>query len=313
MNALRYAGSPGPVESYFLRLNDPAAPRAAWVKLTVLAPLQGPAVLETWFVAFDGPRVYGHRDTLPFADPAWPLSAGSYRLDLDGGHVEGRCGEAAFNLDYAPRPGVGASLSIFPFDWMLSGPFPKSKLVTPVPFADFRGSIDVFGERWDASGWTGMQGHNWGREHAPAYAWGQCTFDGEVPAMVEAFSGKIRLGSRLSPWISALVLRHGTAEYRFDNVVDLWRQEPVVGDDRWTLRVRGASGEVRLRMSAAKVPSACLGYRNPDGTLAYCFNSKLADTLVEVEPRRGAAFHLSSPHGGAVEFLRPETGEGEGI
>ena len=33
-----------------------------------------------------------------------------------------------------------------------------------------------FGERWDLTAWDGMQGHNWGREHAFEYAWGQCFF-----------------------------------------------------------------------------------------------------------------------------------------
>lgn len=313
MNALRYGGRPGHVESYFLRLNDPAGPRALWLKLTVLAPLEGPAVIETWLVAFDAGRVYGHRHTLPFVNPGWPLAAGGYRLDLDRGHVEGVCGNASFNLDYAARPGVGAPLSIFPFDWMLAASFPRSKLLTPVPFADFRGEVLVFGERWAVEGWPGMQGHNWGREHAPAYAWGQCNFDGPEPASVEAFSGKVRVGGRLSPWISALVLRHGGREYRFNNLVDLWRQEATVLDDRWTLRVSGRDGRVRLRMSAVGVPVACLGYGNPDGSTAYCFNTKLAKTLVEVEPRDAEPFHLASAHGGALEFLRPEAGAGEVI
>ena len=50
----------------------------------------------------------------------------------------------------------------------------------------------------------------------------------------------------------------------------------------------------------------CLGYFNPDGRLSYCLNSKLAHVRLEVEPRHGDAFVLTSEHGGALEFLVPE-------
>ncbi len=305
MNALRYAGQPGHVESYFLRLNAPDRPRAAWIKLTVLAPMEGPPVLETWFVAFDGERHWGQRERTPFVNPGMPLCANGYRLDLVDGNLAGRCGCFAFELRYTAEQ---APLSIFPFDWMLRGGFPRSKLLTPVPSARFSGWVEVEGERWAVEGWRGMQGHNWGREHAPAYAWGQCVFDDG--SMVEGFSGKIRLGGRLSPWISALVVRRGERDYRWNAIVDLWRQEATVGATSWTLSMRGRDGEARLRMDAAGRAAACLGYGNPDGSVAYCINSKLADTLLEVRPRDGEPFHCTSSHGGALEFLRGEPSPG---
>jgi hypothetical protein len=54
----------------------------------------------------------------------------------------------------------------------------------------------------------------------------------------------------------------------------------------------------------------CLGYRNPNDELSYCFNSKLADVLLEVTPKKGPAFRCRSAHGGALELLRrePEAG-----
>lgn len=311
MNSLRYAGGPGHVESYFLRANHPSRPLAVWVKLTVLAPLVGAPVAETWFIAFDGETnaTYAHRDTHPLDRHALAdsLSAGSFRFNLLGGTISGQAGTAAFDLAFTPLAGpVGAPLSIFPFAWMLTAPFPKSKLVSPVPAARFEGTVDCFGQRWEVSDWLGMQGHNWGKEHAPEYAWGQCVFPGEVPTMVEGFTGRIRLGNRLSPRLSALVVRRGEREYRFDTIVDVWRQEATITDQRWTLRMRGRDGEARLRMDAAGRPMACLGYANPDGRLSYCFNSKLADTLLEVSPRGEPAFHCQSPHGGALELLRSE-------
>jgi hypothetical protein len=48
----------------------------------------------------------------------------------------------------------------------------------------------------------------------------------------------------------------------------------------------------------------CLGYGNPDGRISYCFNSKLAEARLRVEPLRGPAFQYESANGAALEFLR---------
>ena len=69
--------------------------------------------------------------------------------------------------------------------------------------------------------------------------------------------------------------------------------------------MRGADGEARLIMRADPEEMACLGYRNPDGALSYCLNSKLAHTVLRVNPANDDGFECVSPHGGALEFLSP--------
>ncbi len=149
-----------------------------------------------------------------------------------------------------------------------------------------------------------MQGHNWGIEHAFEYAWGHCLFDDGV--VVEGFSARVRVGHRTLPRMSALVVRRGDEEWRFDRTFDFFRQEATLAPRRWTVRLNGPKGRVRLRMDALDRGMACLGYRNPDGHLSYCFNTKLAEVLLEVEPKHGAPFRCQSPFGGALELLRQE-------
>ena len=76
-NAFRYSGIPGHVESYFWRANDPAAPRALWLKATVLAPLDGPAVAESWLIWFDGVRnrKFAAKLTWPIGSARFPTGA----------------------------------------------------------------------------------------------------------------------------------------------------------------------------------------------------------------------------------------------
>ncbi|MSQ84311.1 MAG: hypothetical protein EXR77_15740 [Myxococcales bacterium] len=58
-------------------------------------------------------------------------------------------------------------------------------------------------------------------------------------------------------------------------------------------------------LDGSSAPFACLGYRNPDGSLRYCWNTKLACCQLVLTPIGGSAQHWQSKHGGALELLRP--------
>lgn len=317
-NAIRYAAGPGHVESWFLRANHPTRPLALWLKVTVLSPLRGEPCAETWLVLFDGEtgRTFAHRDTWPRpaaelldALTGEALRMGTFDLALGpSGHARGEAGRAQFTLEWEPGP-LNDPLCLYPWQGLITGPFPKSKLLTPCPWLTFRGAVSwpgERGERWEIAGWQGMQGHNWGQQHAWEYAWGQCTFDGPEPVMVEGFTGRIKVGPWVTPRMSALVVRRGADTYRFDQLFDPWRQEANIGPRTWSVRLRGRDGEARLEMDATARPLVCLGYPNPDGRISYCFNSKLAGVVLDVRPTRGEPFVCRSEHGGALEFLRNE-------
>ena len=58
-------------------------------------------------------------------------------------------------------------------------------------------------------------------------------------------------------------------------------------------------------MTGDPAAMVCLGYDNPARPRSYCLNSKTAAVRLRVEPRGAAAYELSSPNGGALEFLQP--------
>jgi hypothetical protein len=323
-NALRYEGRGGHVESYFLRANDPERPRAIWLKATVYAPLHGEPEVESWLVAFDAdrPAPIAGRESARWTPQAVETTGGSLRITASrlvfelssrgraSGEVRTPAGDGRVDLTWEPaRVPSAASLSLLPPRLLREGPFPRSKALTPFPSLVFSGAVEVGGDRIAVKDWPGMQGHNWGREHAFEYAWGQCLFPrsgSEPEAMLEGFSARVRVAGRLTPRVSALVVRRGERAFRFDRLFDLWRQRASIARDRWTLRMTGHDGEARLDMDASGRPIACLGYRNPDGQLSYCFNSKLAHVRLQVQPTAGAAFECTSEHGGALELLRRE-------
>ncbi|WP_040808495.1 hypothetical protein [Nocardia concava] len=311
------------VESWFVRANDPHSPRAVWIKATVLTAADGTALAQAWCSVFDGQRTHAWCLDIPLEAARFEahavgqdISVGPLTMLLTGhgGTTGGKLSDAvqtiSWDLSFSKIAGLGEPMSLLPTDRLLDTAVPSNKLVTPFPVLTCTGHLDWAGERWDLTGWHGMQGHNWGREHSPGYAWGQAVFTdargGRPFAVMEAASARTRLAGRTSPLISMLVLRRGDEEFRFDRVLDLWRQRPHLDFPSWTLRMRGRHGTAELRTHADPEQMVCLAYRNPARATSYCLNSKTAAVSVHVAPIAGNAFELRSPHGGALEFLVPQ-------
>ncbi|MGX1811629.1 hypothetical protein ACWIGI_38405 [Nocardia sp. NPDC055321] len=322
-NAPRLRPGTDHVESWFVRANDPRSPRALWIKATILTGRDGTALAQAWCSMFDGKRTRAWcRDiALPAAcfeqnALGQEIAVGPLAMSLHGrggdsrGALSDENSTVRWDLAFTRSAVAGAPLSMLPSDRLLDAKLPRNKLVTPFPVATMSGFVEWDGERWDLDGWHGMQGHNWGAEHSPEYAWGHCVFtetgSAEPFAVMEGASGRTRIGGRVSPLLSMLVVRRGEREFRFDRVVDLWRQRPELDFPHWTLRMRGRDGSAEVRMSADPAQMVCLAYRNPARATSYCLNSKTAAVSVHVAPVNANAFTLRSEHGGALEFLAPE-------
>ncbi len=317
-NALRYdpSSSKDHVESWFWRANHPTEPKAFWLKATILAASGKEPVAETWCCTFDGTAgtVWGSRNTVPLAEATFgetlDVAGCRFHLAAQGGGAQGRIGDRSWDLTWSPVDGpLGEPLSMAWSPKLIDGPFPKNKTLTPFPALRLAGEMDWGGTKVPVDGWLGSQGHNWGQAHAHTYAWGQSVFtdaEGEPVATAEAFSARIVLGGLLTPFISSLVVRHKDRTYRFDRLVDLWNQDPELGQDRWVLKIRGPDGHALLSMSCKQEEMACLGYLNPDGHQSYCLNSKLAQATLRVNPVNDEPFECHADHTSALEFLQRE-------
>ncbi len=317
-NELRFHGQKGHVESYFLRANHPTRPLALWLKATILAPLHGPAVAESWFIFFDGEKntTFANKQTTPFSAASFSGDGAAIKVagvdfvfDAVGsarGSMPSPEGTARFELTWKKDESpIAQPLRMLPFRFLRTGFFPKSKMETPFPSLHLSGRIELPTGTVNLENWLGAQGHNWGKEHYFEYAWGQCVFP-EHDVMVEAGTGRVRVAGKISPRLSIMVVRKGARVFRFDTIFDIWRQRAEVASDRWLVSLRSSDGEATFELDAAHRPMVCLGYDNPNNERSYCFNSKLAKATLTVRPADGASFTCHSAHGAALEFLRRE-------
>ena len=219
----------GHLESTFIKLNDPHAARALWVKLTVFAPTsrtsggppyeRGRTVAEAWAIAFDHtgeeeeppsyrarasiapprPRHVAVKQTIPVEDAklarALPFSLEVAGVHYDGKRLRGEVvhGNARIRFDLSLSVRDAAPLVPFPYASMYQGAFPKTKLVSPIVDALAEGEVEIVAEsgnrRWEVAGWPAMQGHNWGTGHADTYAWAHVNAWNEREGRELAFEG----------------------------------------------------------------------------------------------------------------------------
>jgi hypothetical protein len=311
----------GHVESYFLKANDLEGRRAIWLKATIYATDRDPsrAVAEAWAIAFD--RDSGHvavKTTVPydaarFSRDALDADIGGSTFTLDRWKGEAVTGERSVGWDLAVS-NASPPLVYFPLGSMYDGPFPSSKALSLVPDARADGEVRVNGERWTLDGWPMTIGHNWGRRHAPSYAWAHCNVwegpsDLEGSATVfEGLSARIALGPVLSPASTLLFVRQGRWLTR-RAYMGLGGVEQETTLRRWKFRSTRGRTRIEGELWAETDDFVGLYYSNPDGTMTYCLNSKLAKAELVVKTKgRGERLYRSNAAALEIATLDPNHG-----
>jgi hypothetical protein len=144
-----------------------------------------------------------------------------------------------------------------------------------MPSALVSGTVDVQGERWVLAEWPGMIGHNWGRRHPEAYAWGHCnSWDTGDELVFEGFTaGKPGF---IVPSVTVLCVRNRGVSHMLNGLVSMARNTSEVSPRRWSFRGAGKGASIEGEIWAETDDFVGLFYPNPDGTMCHCLTSMLA-------------------------------------
>ncbi len=278
----------GHVESFFMKFNDREKRIAVWLKFTIYAPKRRPddTVGEVWAIFFDADNpenLIGLKQSYPIR--SCTLSSAPVRIVMgeslfEPPHTKGALRDAqgtTIEWDLSFTEG-SPSLHHFPFERLYNTSIPKSKAKSPYPNSTYWGWIAVCGKRIEVDNAAGMQGHNWGLEHAHHYAWGHCNaFENRTGAYFEGIVSKIKIGPIVSNFFSLAFLNLDGRMISFNSPVSLIPRATEVGIDHLTFEIRGQGYDLKGELRAAKNLFTVLPYYNPDGALSYCVNSKIAD------------------------------------
>jgi hypothetical protein len=296
-NALRWEGEPGHYEVYYLTLTDPHTGVGVWIRYTMVAPLPAtgePPSCSLWFLAMD-PRAgsaptVGRKATfgierLESTREPFALRLADATLTDEG--MAGGFEDVSWELRWsaAPKPYE----PVHPLLQRLG--VAKTVLVLPHAHVPVEGTITLpSGESLALGGVRGGQAHLWGSKHASSWAWVHCndftTAEGmAVDAFIDAVSVTVpRLGREVGP-NTPVVARIDGAEFRSTSPLRIVRNQSRFGLDGW--RFEATDGALRLVGEVEPVREQLAGvtYQDPDGELAYCYNSETASMRLEVQER----------------------------
>lgn len=309
----RVAAKAGHYESFYLKACEPGGGRGLWIRHTVHKRPGAEPNASIWFVLFDraaeGPRAT--KVTVPAAQLSAP--AGSWirvgDAEIGPGRAEGSVDTDALTAGWSLTFTAEAEpCKYLPADWLYEAPLPKTKFVAPVPLTHFDGRLEIDDETIEFSGWPGMIGHNWGSEHAERWVWLEGTGFADSPGTYfDAGAARVKLGSRISPWIPSGMLMLDGEPHRLGGLGAIRAATIEEGPGVCTFVLPGKDIVVHGRVSAPEKDFVGWVYADPKGPEHHTVNCSVADLELTVErpgrPRR----ELSLAAGAAYELGMRET------
>jgi hypothetical protein len=291
-NALRWDGQPGHYEVYYLTLTDPTSEVGIWIRYTMVAPLTAvgddPSA-SLWFLAMDPHgRVFGRKQTFPVDQ----LSATSdpFRLQIAGstltdGSMDGGFEDVSWDLRWAPSPK--------PYEHvhpLLRG-VASTILTLPNADVEIEGTIRFDGRALELRGARGGQAHLWGSKHANSWAWVHCNdfvgADREPVAdtFIDGVSVVVsRFGREVGP-NTPVVGRIDGADFASRSPLRVLRNPSTFGLTSWRFEAVDGARKLAGEIEADRNQLAGVTYHDPDGDLAYCYNSEVASMRLHVYDR----------------------------
>ncbi|MFN7975432.1 MAG: tocopherol cyclase family protein [Acidobacteriota bacterium] len=311
-------GRRGFYEVYYLKLNDPVAGRALWLRYTILAPSSGAApAAELWAIAFDANN--------PGATAAWKATLGPEKLEIAhdrfmlrigsavihhagaSGSIRGPSGDIWWDLRFDP---ASSGLRHFPSQRWYDRGLPKTKVLSPNVDARFFGEVSINGRKWRLRGTPGMQAHLWGTRHAESWTWAHVNcWDTDSKAWFEGLTARIKVGPIPIPVLTMLAFHWNGQLHHFGAVKDLMRNQSEPAEPRWSFSCERDLVRFAGVVEAPTARFVGVKYQDPDGSPRFCRNTKLASATIDVFTRQstGASWdladRLSTTYGGALEFV----------
>ena len=296
-NDLQWDGEAGHYEVYYLTFTEPATGIGFWIRYTMVAPLPDTgedATCSLWLCAMDPAqpaRNVGVKSSLPVASLTartnpFHLHVGDAWLSDHGmaGAIERDDARYSWDLEWTPR--LEAYGHVHPL--LRAARLAKTVLFLPHPDLEVSGTVYLGDRKIEVSGARGGQAHLWGSKHASRWAWVHCndfTADhGTAPmgSFVDGVSVFVpRFGRELGP-NTPFVGRVDGTDLHSTGPLAVTRNPSEFDLGGWRFEAR--SRDVRVQGDVSARPEDLVGvtYHDPDGELAYCYNTEVADMRLEV-------------------------------
>ena len=279
----------GHYESFYLKASAPGGGRSVWLRHTTHQRPGEPVQGSLWLTVFDSdaPGPHATKATFPAAEVSAPdgayIQIGGAVLGPDSarGSIAGDAPGASWDLSFTSD---AEPLRHLPHERMYTARLPRTKMLSPHPYALFSGRVEIAGETVELDGWPGMVGHNWGAEHAERWTWIQASDLGGNPGdYLDIAAGRIKIGPMTTPWIANGRLVLGGEEYTLGGIGKAYGTEVDEKPDGCTFTFPGKNVNVKGTVSAPLKDFVAWVYADPAGPEHNALNCSIADIELKVE------------------------------
>lgn len=298
-NQLRWNRTPGHYEVYYLSATDPDSGLGLWIRFTMVAPSVAgeQPTCSLWFMAMDpgagAAGVFAAKETLPISAMHWqddPFSLQIAQCTLDDHGMRGSFQDVTFDLSWTPRLGVYEH--VHPL--LRRAKIAKTVLCLPHPDLEVSGRVAFAGREVAIQRARGGQAHLWGSKHAARWAWVHCNDlrDGDGNQVPDSFIDAVsvfvpRFGREIGP-SSPVVARIAGSDFTSISPRRVMTNDSRFGLSRFELQAVDGRRLLRIEIDAPRDSMVGVTYHDPDGDLAYCYNTEIADGRVSLWERDGS-------------------------
>lgn len=297
-NILQWDGGPGHYEVYYLSATDPVTGTGLWIRYTMRSPDSGEGECHLWFMAMDrnGMRV-GRKATFPV--DRLVAESDPFELQVDGSTLTDRGMTGGFedvSWDLSWEPRLPAAEHVHPL--LRKAKIAKTVLVLPHPDVDVSGTVTFDGRTIALDSVPGGQAHLWGSKHARRWAWLHCndmTTAGGEPVedtFVDGVSVFVpRFGREIGP-STPVVGRFLGEDFRATSPLRVTRFPSSFGLTSWHFEAIDGKRKIVGEVDAPRESLVGVTYTDPDGELAYCYNSEVASLRLALHDKTGKGWVL---------------------
>jgi hypothetical protein len=283
LNVLQWDGTPGHYEVYYLSATDPASGIGIWIRYTMVAPLRGVATCSLWFMAMDpaGDVRVGRKVSFPIerlvAEPD-PFRLTIADSEISDRGMAGGFEDVAWELRWEPGK---AYEHVHPL--LRRARVAKTVLVLPHADVSVDGTVSFGGRELTLEGARGGQAHLWGSKHANRWAWVHCNdFTGHRGAFVDGVSVFVpRFGREIGP-STPVVGRFLDDDFVANGPLAVTRAPSRFALTSWHFEAVAGKRRIVCEVDAPRPSLVGVTYTDPDGDLAYCYNSEASSIRVSV-------------------------------
>ncbi|MHB8659016.1 MAG: hypothetical protein ACYC91_13860 [Solirubrobacteraceae bacterium] len=294
LNDFRWSGAPGHYEVYYVTLTDPSTGVGVWIRYTMMAPRAGtgdPATASLWFLVMDpapgGAPIVARKVDFPVAELR--ASSNPFELRIAGATLRdsgmaGQVGDAAWDLRW--RSESRGYEHVHPV--LQRARVAQTILNLPHPDLRIAGKISFAGRELKLAGAPGAQAHLWGTKHAASWAWVHCNDftsaagDSVPGAFIDGVSVIVsRFGRTVGP-STPVVGRLEDVDFKSTSLVRVLANPSVFALTGWHFQATDGRRKIVGQVDAERRLAAGVTYHDPDGELAYCYNSETASMRLQI-------------------------------